>query len=271
MKSIAPLLFASFLAAIDIALPFTARASSILATIHATLGFGRGPPPVEVPPQQILSLAYGSEIPNGPGGLPFLLEAPSSPCLGCDAPVPTGFTGTTDYTAGNTTDFADFATNLTNGVNEVLGVKEIIFESDPRDFFISGGELAHESFWLGLPSDLQGDNIDFVRRIVSSNTLTIRNVGIPPTPVLESDVDVRWEIFGTAQVPEPGSFTLLSTGICLTGIAIVRRVRLKFTRSILVPSKLDRRANSMRFSKAKYHHLCGQQVTVALRSSGGNG
>jgi hypothetical protein len=228
MRRFTPFFLGFLVAVIDIGLPLNAHASSILATLHSTFGIGRGPPPVDFPPQQILSLAYGSGV-TIPGDGEILLFEPSSPCLGCGAPVAAGFTGTTDYTSGNTMDFADFISHLTNGENEVLGVKDVLFQSDPTDPFISGGELARESFWFGVPNDLQGDTIEFIRRVIFSNTLTIRDVGIPPSPVLESNVDVSWEIWGTAQVPEPGSFTLLSTGIGLTGIAIIRRVRRKFT------------------------------------------
>src|SRR2546428_420510 len=49
-----------------------------------------------------------------------------------------------------------------------------------------------ESDQFGLPSDLQGDTIDFIRREIFTNTLTPQ-----PGNRFESDVDVSWEIWGT--------------------------------------------------------------------------
>jgi hypothetical protein len=206
------LLIGSFVALLAMALLSNARASSILATINdeEKSGFPNGDHQ-----QQTVNLIYNYPLPPA-----------HAPCIGC-ALTPTGFTGTTDYTAANTADFNDFTSHLTNGVDELLNVGEQYYTSsgEPRTGGYAG---SYESSWFGLPSDLQGDTIDFIRREIFTNTVTPTNI-MPgqPGPELEADVVVRWEIWGTGPVVspvlEPASLTLLCVGIVVTGIGAVRR------------------------------------------------
>ena len=135
---------------------------------------------------------------------------PSSPCLGC-GPAPSGFTGTTDYTPANTAEFNDLTSRLTNGIDEVLQLSDLFYPS-----LFGGALLTLESSRF----DLQGDTIDFIRRVIFSNTLTIENVlGVQETL---TNVDVSWEIWGASQVPEPGTLILLSIG--LVSLGMMRRL-----------------------------------------------
>jgi len=127
--------------------------------------------------------------------------------------MPTGFTGTTEYTAANSAGFTAVASHLTNGVDEDLELATAYYNS--AGSLVEGhGGISLESFWFGLPSDLQGDTIDFIRRIVSTNSTAI---GIE----LGTDVEYRFEIWGTSRVPEPGTLILISVG--LAAFAILRR------------------------------------------------
>jgi hypothetical protein len=191
-----------------IALPLNCHASSILlASIHDTESGGgsgsNGPGPN---PQQTLTLSYSPT----PAGLP-----PLPPCIGCE-PIDAGFTGTTDYTAANTADFSDFASHLTNGIDEMIFVGNQYYNT-PGIGTGGGTEGNFESGWFFLTTDLEGDTIDLIQRVISTNTYLF----IPEGHMNSWSLDVTWEIFGTGPVvspgpppvPEPSSLLLLVSAL----------------------------------------------------------
>jgi hypothetical protein len=143
------LLFGCLIALSGMASPLDVRASSLLATFNDMGGFGIGAPNADIPQQQILALSYTFHIVQIPNGPPLLLPTnpPAPPCLGCE-PVPTGFTGTTDYTSANTTEFGDFAAHLTNGIDGGARPRSCWWTGDRRSCHPGGrgqGEIGETS------------------------------------------------------------------------------------------------------------------------------
>jgi hypothetical protein len=197
-------------ALVTVALPLDLRASVLLATINdSEVGGFRDTDNNHQLQRVSIKYFYHSPFPEI--------------CVGCEL-VPTGFTGTTDYTQANAPDFSSFVSHLTNGVDETIDAFNTYHPAGP-----GGASGKTESQWFGLPSDLQGNTIDFIRRVIFTNTLT-------PEPgdsqFFLYNVDVSWEVWGTgpavSPIPEPNTLTLLSVGIGLTWFATVMLRRRPF-------------------------------------------
>jgi len=168
----------------------------------------------------VLSLAYGFNSFSGgtqPWGLDIDLQ------LGADIQWTLGSSGVYDFNAINSADFLGVASRLTNGVTEDLSVGRLPFYSKPGSGLSFSGSFGTgpEDGMLGHSPDLQGSSIDFIRLVV--DRVFIEATSYDTYGTLEWDLQAKWQIWGTAPIPEPSGLLLFSTGMLLVGRATRRR------------------------------------------------
>ncbi len=115
-----------------------------------------------------------------------------------------GESGIVDFTSDTDPNFEEFATRLTDGVDELVAPLALDVDN------VGTGSVALESEWgFGSP-DLVGNSLDFIRLIVDD----VRVEPWEPEPGVEgflADVDFTFQFWGTP-IPEPSTLMLLMVG-----------------------------------------------------------
>lgn len=131
--------------------------------------------------------------------------------LGDDLWWEDGQSGMVDFDIDGDPEFAEFASRLTDGVDEVL----FILVEGTRG---GGGPGGFESAWLERSPDLVGNQLDFIRLIVENVSLEPWEDPYGGGLGVRHNVDLRYEFWGHP-IPEPTSLSLLAIG----ALALVRR------------------------------------------------
>jgi hypothetical protein len=148
----------------------TAAPAILLGSIHDRIDFAdhySGGAPIT---EQHFALAFQTLA------LPLPTPDPSAwpytSCIGCDRPIPLGWTGTVDFNSG--TGYTDFITRLTNGVNDgSLWQLQVLTRSGR----LAGafGTVADEYDWFAPRSRIDQWIVEAVRLRVIKNHLLLNN------------------------------------------------------------------------------------------------